>query len=111
MDTCYRFLNDIERSGFLDQDDECEMLILIAKIRLVLSGLCVVLHAVVSGKQQPPNTEKATRLLNKCIAVMERDQSHAKDMKLYLIRTMVKMFSRDLVKEWMASGEFTGNFS
>ena len=108
MDTCYRFLNDIERSGFLDQEDECKMLINLAMIRLVLSGLCVVLHAVVSDSRRRPDCGKVERLLNKCIAVLERDQTHAKEMKLYLVRAMVKMFSRDLIKEWRASGKFTG---
>ena len=108
MESCFNLLIELERSGFLEQEDHCKTLVNVAKMRLVMTGVCSVINATVYENLEGGNAAKASRLLGRCVQVLERDPAQ-NDMKLFLVRVMAKMFSKDLVKEWGKSGKFSGN--
>ena len=99
---------ELEHTGFLEQEDHSKTLINVAKMRLVLIGVCVVISGLVSDYHGEENAN-AGKLLEKCLQVVGRDPFQ-NDMKLFLIRAMAKMFSRDLIKDWGTSGKISGIF-
>lgn len=102
MATSFGFLGEIEKAGFLENENDCHMLINIAKMRLVLTGICVLIQI---GLSQPneETSNQVKRLLSKCCQMVELEPLK-KHMKYFIVRSMAKMFSKDLIKDWISSG-------
>ena len=105
LECCFEFLRDIEAVGFLEDEEECKTLINVAKMRLVLTLVCILIHKALQGDGNAD--KKSKTILGKCTQMIEIDP-FKEHMQNFLVRNMAKMFSKDLVKDWTLSGMYRG---
>jgi hypothetical protein len=92
-----------------DGKDDCTNLVTLAKLRLILTLTAILLQRTL----QPPGSsedldQESQTILATCSEMMKRGHPSKSHMQHFLIRTMAKLFSKDLIKDWALKGIYSG---